>query len=489
MRLAPLVLVLTSLPPSVWTQPMPTLVSDPTRVVRDTRGGGAQGFHIESAILGERRRISIVLPPSFTVSAPTRRYPVTVVLDGEVSVPTHAVVSDELTRNGLIPESVIVAIENTNRLRDLTPPGVSVSGSSLREGGDQFLDFIEKELLPAVDRQFRGGAPRTIVGHSSGGLLATYAAATRVTYRNVVAIDAPIEVGQSWVAQHMMTRAATPAGAAIRYASIEARYGWPDASWAQLVAAAPSTWILHRERFSSRETHESIPLVGMYLGLREVWRDYSVTAAPTVPTSAVLPYYASLGAGVAPPQRLLEQVVEDLIDEGRGKAARVAFNLLIEHYGRPLDEADLSARLADAERRPEPTETVEGLIATPFPTPDQVAPYVGDWVGDIWMNPGQPRTGSVTLRIRITDGRVTGETVRANAPPGQAVQRWEYLRITPEGLTFGFMNGMRPRGAVLFEGTLRGDVLSGTNRFGGISPRGPDGNPPPPLYFEFKRVR
>lgn len=103
-----------------------------------------------------------VLPPSFSVSAATRRYPVTVVLDGEASVPPIAAVSDELTRNGLIPESVIVAITNTNRLRDLTPPGVSVSGSSLREGGDRFLDFIEKELLPAVDRQFRGGAPRTL---------------------------------------------------------------------------------------------------------------------------------------------------------------------------------------------------------------------------------------------------------------------------------------------------------------------------------------
>ena len=98
-----------------------------------------------------------MLPASFADSAPDRRYPVTIVLDGEDNVPPVAAVSDELSRNGQIPESVIVAIPNTDRLRDLTPPGLSVSGSSLNEGGDRFLDFIEQELLPAVDLQFRGG--------------------------------------------------------------------------------------------------------------------------------------------------------------------------------------------------------------------------------------------------------------------------------------------------------------------------------------------
>src|SRR6185295_12939416 len=120
------------------------------------------------------------------------RYPVMIVLDGEANLPPVAAVTDELSRNGQIPESVIVAIPNTDptrgRLRDLTPPGLSVSGSSLNEGGDRFLDFIEQELLPAVERQFRGGAPRTFIGHSSGGVLATYVAATRSTYRTVIAL-------------------------------------------------------------------------------------------------------------------------------------------------------------------------------------------------------------------------------------------------------------------------------------------------------------
>ena len=133
-------------------------------------------------------------------------------------------------------------------MRDLTPPGVSVSGSSVHEGGDRFLDFIEQELLPEVDRQFRGAPPSVLVGHSSGGILATYAAATRSTYRGVVALDTPTHLGDNCVVKKLDGRATSARGAAPRYVSYEARYGWADATWKTLVAAAPSSWMLHREK-------------------------------------------------------------------------------------------------------------------------------------------------------------------------------------------------------------------------------------------------
>src|SRR5581483_10032384 len=100
-------------------------------------------------------------------------------------------------------EAVIVGIENTEdpdgRVRDLTPPGLSVSGSSLDEAGDRFLDFVEQELLPALDARFRTTAPRVLVGHSSGGILATYAAATRDSFRLVLALDGPTHLGNDWL--------------------------------------------------------------------------------------------------------------------------------------------------------------------------------------------------------------------------------------------------------------------------------------------------
>lgn len=486
-----------SLARSAQAQLPPSLIAEAGRTIPASRGSDAQSFQIASTILKETRRILVVLPASYSQSATDRRYPVTVVVDGEYLIAAVAAVSDELTRNGQIPESVIVGIENVGgadwmssnkkRVYDLTPPGLSVSGSGLSEGGDLFLDFIEKELLPAVDRQFRTSAPRTFVGVSSGGILATYVAATRSTYRAVVSLDAPIHLGDNWLAKKLTTRAAAPL-VPVRYVSMEARFGWPDEEWKTLVAAAPSSWKLYRERFS-KESHESIQMIGAYIGLREAFSDYSMLAAPKAPTTSILPYYAkvsaSLGDTVIPPRKWLHTVVEDLLMEGRGKAAREAYNMLASGYGAPADSARLLAQIVDVERRPPPTETVEGLLSMPFATPEEARDYIGEWVGDEWSNPDQPRSNRITLRIKVVDGRVVGETVFDG---GKLVMRWECLKITPQGVTWGYMNGMRPRGVLLFESALKGDTLTGKMRLGGVDFRRPDGSSPS-VHFSFKRVR
>jgi hypothetical protein len=469
----------------------PILIPAPGHSVRSSLGGSARTLTIKSAILDEPRSIDIVVPASYSRSSPARKYPVAVVLDGADDLAAVGAVCDELSRRGQIPEMLIVAIENTNRLRDLTPPGLSVSGSTTHEGGDRFLDFIEKELLPAVDRQFRGGGPRTLIGHSSGGILATYAAATRSTFQSIVALDTPVHLGENWLANKFIARARntkTP----LRYASYEARFYWPDSAWSALVAAAPASWTLHHEKLTM-ESHESVVMLGAYLGLRQVFSDYSQLAAPVAPTTSILPYYQkvgeSLGASVIPPRPLLANVIEDLLMEGRGAAARVAYSTLAAGYGKPSNSAELLAKIADAERRPAPTETVEGLLATAMPTPDAAKEFLGEWVGDVWMSEdelyeGRPRT---YLRLKVVDGRVEGEVENTPAPGEKLIEKITYLKITPGGLTYGYMNGMRPRGMLLFEGHMKNGELAGTMRFGGINFTYPDGMVPPAIKFAYRK--
>jgi hypothetical protein len=88
------------------------------------------------------------------------------------------------------------------------------------------------------------------------------------------------------------------------------------------------------------------------------------------------------------------------------------------------------------------------------------------------------------LRIRVEAGQVIGEIIRRTESGEENVSRVEYLKITPVGLTYGFMNGMRPRAMNLFEGTLTGETLAGKKRFGGIrfEEKGPG------LQFSFKRL-
>lgn len=344
---------------------------------------------IQSSILGETRRVFVSVPPGFEKSAPSRRYPLMIVTDGEGHSATAAVnAARELARHGLAPDMVIAGIENVggydSRVRDLTPPGMSVSGSSRNERGDRFLDFIERELIPMLDARFRTAAPRVLAGHSSGGILATYAAATRDTFRVVVALDTPTHLEEEFLVAKLLARARAD-GPPVRYASYNAVYGWRDAAWAGLVAAAPSSWVLRHDKFAN-ETHNSMPMLGAYLGLRELFSDYSRKAAPVYPTTSILPYYeklgAAYGAALVPPQPLMRDVVDDLLMEGRGARAAEAFDAMIAAYGEPANAAETRARIAEVSARPAPTETVESLLATPLATAEEIAPYVGVWEGE-----------------------------------------------------------------------------------------------------------
>jgi len=469
-----------------------TLLPEPARPVHDQIGGGSRPFSIESKILGQTRHVLVHVPASFGKSAPSRRYPTIVVFDGEWMQRYAVTASDFLAEEGQIPESVVVSIENTDdfegRVHDLTPPGLSISGSGLNEGGDLFLDFIEKELFPALDAQFRTSAPRTLIGTSSGGILVTWAAATRETFRFALALDGPTRFGDAFLVKKLMQRASANR-APVRYASIDVRFGWTDEAWKSLAAAAPPSWLLYREKLT-HETHTSMQFVGTYLGLRELFRDYSIVAVPeTAPTTSILPPYEKLavayGAPVIPPAPLLRRVVDDLLMEGRGAMAHATFDTLVSGYGEPGDAKELRTKIAEIEKQPPPTETVEGLLATPFPSPDDVRDYLGEWEGEQWIN--EVDKHRFTLRLAVKDGKVAGTIVHRPEPNVEFTQEVQYLKVTKDGLTFGAMNGMRPRGMLMHEGIRDGDTLRGEIRFGGINFIRPEGMPDRKSLFVMRK--
>ena len=133
---------------------------------------------IHSDILSEERSVIIHLPASYG-SAVQKRYPVMYVLDGTSQDGPTADALAALSASGEAPEAIVVGIPNTrgNRPRDQTPPFMRQDpdvAESKMGGGDQFLLFVEKELIPFIDKQYRTSTYRMISGNSRGGLLAFY---------------------------------------------------------------------------------------------------------------------------------------------------------------------------------------------------------------------------------------------------------------------------------------------------------------------------
>ena len=141
--------------------------------------GKADSIH--STILNENRNILVHLPSGYNDNLySAQRYPVIYLLDGDAHFPSVAGMVHQLSEingNTICPEMIIVAIPNTDRTRDLTPthvesdlPYVDRDFARTSGGGEKFMAFIEKELIPYIDASYHTQPYRMLIGHSFGGL-------------------------------------------------------------------------------------------------------------------------------------------------------------------------------------------------------------------------------------------------------------------------------------------------------------------------------
>jgi hypothetical protein len=131
-----------------------------------------------SRILKEPRSIWVHVPDADGrgIFAP-QRYPVLYLLDGDAHFASVVGIIQQMSGAGLLPRMIVVGIPNTDRTRDLTPthiendlPMMGTAFSRTTGGGENFLSFIEKELMPHIDSLYPTQPYRVLVGHSFGGL-------------------------------------------------------------------------------------------------------------------------------------------------------------------------------------------------------------------------------------------------------------------------------------------------------------------------------
>jgi predicted alpha/beta superfamily hydrolase len=133
---------------------------------------------VQSNILGENRKIWVYVPDGAVNNA--ARFPVVYVLDGDGHFSSVVGVTQQLSTingNTMCPKMIIVGISNTDRTRDLTPthidadpPFMDSTFSKTSGGGENFIAFMEKELMPYIDAKYPTAPYKMLIGHSFGGL-------------------------------------------------------------------------------------------------------------------------------------------------------------------------------------------------------------------------------------------------------------------------------------------------------------------------------
>lgn len=119
---------------------------------------------IHSAVLHEDRILLIRFPEDYGTTE--KRYPVLYKLDGYkgVFLQTAATVDYLADMTDKAPDHIVVAIENTDRNRDMFP----------ERGADLFVQFLKDELTPYIDQNYRTSGSRILCGQSLSSVFALY---------------------------------------------------------------------------------------------------------------------------------------------------------------------------------------------------------------------------------------------------------------------------------------------------------------------------
>jgi predicted alpha/beta superfamily hydrolase len=169
---------------------------------------------VHSSLLNENRPIWVHVPCSGqnNIYSPTR-YPVIYLLDGDGHFDYVVGMIHQLSQingNTICPEMIVVGIPNTDRTRDLTPthmkPNAQMDSNFVKTsgGGEKFISFIEKELIPHIDSLYPTAPYRMLIGHSFGGLTVVYTLLNHSNlFNSYLAIDPSL-----WCDNQLMLRQA-----------------------------------------------------------------------------------------------------------------------------------------------------------------------------------------------------------------------------------------------------------------------------------------
>lgn len=292
---------------------------------------------IWSPTLKENRKFLVYTPPSYSDTTYTpKRYPVLYLLDGDAHF--HSVtgllqiLGTGVNATYVLPEMIVVAIPNTDRMRDLTPThtdkdpdGKPQAGFKTSGGMPNFLKFIQTELIPRIDKSYRTAPYRVFVGHSLGGIATIDALYTMPeTFNAYVAIDPSLWWDNRTLLKQAREKFSKPglAGRAL-YVGQANTISPGDTTlnvhfnsiiqFNSILETFNQSGIRYAYKYYPNDSHGSVPMITEYDALRFIFDSYNVALLEAIERPQYIAEHfakvsATLGYKMDPPEDMVDLI-------------------------------------------------------------------------------------------------------------------------------------------------------------------------------------
>lgn len=249
---------------------------------------------------------------------------------------------------------VLIAIATqTHRNRDLTPTistydpkNESLYDYSTNGGGDAFLDFVEKELMPEVEARYEPLPYRVLAGHSRGGLLALFSFVSRPHLFQAHIVIEPslwwndlevLKLGEAYLQEAKDVRNKVFISVVDSASKGEHSESEMEIDSGRFALALRSNTSLHLRSTLHKlagEDHDSVSFLSLYHGLKFVFDGYKdpPNTVRDRGLEEVKAYYqdylAEHGIHLQPPSRVIVDLARASAQQGRSEEELVYLN----HY-------------------------------------------------------------------------------------------------------------------------------------------------------------
>jgi predicted alpha/beta superfamily hydrolase len=315
---------------------------------------------IVSKVLNENRTLWIYTP-NITSKSPdlTKRYPVLYLLDGDAHFYSTVGILQQLSQangNGALPEMMVVAIENTNRIKDLVP-------SKEADKPNSFMHFLSTELIPHIDKNYKTAPYKLLVGHSLGGLTAIdILTKSPELFNAYIAIDPSMWYDHEKFLNHTITHLpkqnlngkrlfigtanTLPKGVKLSQLSTDKSFETQHIrSIFKLDRFLKNngSGLVYASKFYESERHNTVPLISEYEGLRFIFDYYLLDAvekeftdSTTMIASKLKLHYDNvskqMGYKNTAPEAFINYFAYDALDKKHHSKAKALFELNIDWY-------------------------------------------------------------------------------------------------------------------------------------------------------------